>query len=109
MLMIIIQFVPSAMLGGVIGFIFNDPINDVMIRNAATTLVSYGAVILILPLQMIAYTLLYYDLRVRREGYDLHLRMQQVFAAPPATAPTDEPAAFPQPPAPPAQPWGGTS
>jgi hypothetical protein len=29
------------------------------------------------PLSMSAYVILYYDLRVRREGYDLQLALQQ--------------------------------
>ncbi len=40
--------------------------------------------ILILPIQFAAYTLLYYDLRIRKEGFDLQLLAQQL--NPPADA-----------------------
>jgi len=35
-----------------------------------------GVLILVLPLQFIIFTLLYYDLRIRKEGYDLELKIE---------------------------------
>lgn len=72
----ILQGIPAASLGGLIGFVFDDPINDFAMRQTFTTLVSYGAQIVFLPLQLTAYTLLYYDVRIRREGYDLQLQAE---------------------------------
>jgi hypothetical protein len=40
--------------------------------------IAQAGLILALPLQAVAYTLLYYDLRVRVEGYDLELAAQEV-------------------------------
>lgn len=48
-----------------------------LLGSFVTTLVANLGLILALPLQFCVYTLLYYDLRVRREGYDLELRVQQ--------------------------------
>jgi len=48
-----------------------------LLGSFVTTLVSNIGLILALPLQFCVYTLLYYDLRVRREGYDLELRVQE--------------------------------
>jgi hypothetical protein len=31
---------------------------------------------------MITYTLLYFDTRIRKEGYDLHMQMQQSIPSP---------------------------
>lgn len=74
LLMQVLIFVPGAAIGAVIQVIFNDPIRDFAIRQSLTNLMSYSLQILLFPLSMIAYTLMYYDLRVRKEGYDLQLR-----------------------------------
>ncbi len=76
----VITLIPSSALGGAIGLIFDDPIKDMMMRQTLTTLVSYLAQILVLPLLLIGYTLLYYDLRIRREGYDLQLQLETISA-----------------------------
>ena len=39
--------------------------------------VAYIALILVLPFQFAIFTLLYYDLRIRKEGYDIELMAQQ--------------------------------
>jgi MFS family permease len=70
----ILTLIPSTVLGGVIGFIFNHPVHDFVPRQSLTTLVGYLAQIVVLPPLLASYTLLYYDLRVRKEGYDLELR-----------------------------------
>jgi len=51
-----------------------DPLANYTLQQILTSLVTYGAQILVLPLQLTAFTLMYYDLRVRKEGYDLELR-----------------------------------
>jgi hypothetical protein len=70
-----ITLIPTSALGGAIGIIFDDPIQDMMMRQTLSTLVGYLAQIVVLPLLLIGYTLLYYDLRIRQEGYDLQLRV----------------------------------
>lgn len=51
-----------------------DPLDNFVLRQSLINIIAYTAQILILPLQLTAFTLLYYDLRVRKEGYDLELR-----------------------------------
>ncbi len=72
----VITLIPSATLGGVVGIIYSDPIQDFAIRQSLSMLIGYGVRIFVLPFLLIAYTLLYYDIRVRKEGYDLQLMMQ---------------------------------
>lgn len=72
----VVTLVPSAVLGGVVGLVFNDPIKDFAMRQSLSMLIGYVAQILVLPLLLTGYTLLYYDQRVRREGYDLELQAQ---------------------------------
>ena len=71
----ILIIIPGLIFGGIIGFVFSDP-QDFAIQQSLSTLVGYIAQILFLPVSIIAYTLLYYDLRVRKEGYDLQLLAQ---------------------------------
>ncbi len=70
----ILTLLPTFALGGAIGLAFADPIQDFAMRQSLTSLVGYLAQILVLPLLLIGYTLLYYDLRVRKEGYDIELQ-----------------------------------
>lgn len=55
-----------------------DSLAAVQVLSALASQIGY---ILVLPLQLSVFTLLYYDLRVRREGYDLELMAQQTAAA----------------------------
>lgn len=73
LLVYVIAGFPAGIIGGAIGLIFPDPIRDFALRQSLTTLVGYVGQIVVLPLQLIAYTLLYYDMRVRKEGYDMEL------------------------------------
>ena len=51
---------------------------DNLVRNQViTTLLAQLGQIVVLPLQLAIYTLLYYDLRIRKEGYDLELRIER--------------------------------
>jgi hypothetical protein len=71
----ILTLIPSAVLGGVVGVVFSDPLRDLVLRQTFSTLVGYATQILVLPPLFIAYTLLYYDMRIRYEGYDLSERI----------------------------------
>lgn len=73
----VIALIPTTAAGLGIGAIFNDPINDFGIRQSLSMLVSYGTRMLVLPLLLIAYTVLYYDVRVRKEGFDIQWQVQQ--------------------------------
>lgn len=72
----IVQGVPLYIVSAGIGFIFNDPVNDFAIQQSLSTLVAYLSLILMLPLQLTAFTLLYYDLRIRKEGFDLEMQAE---------------------------------
>jgi hypothetical protein len=63
---------PLIILGAFFGMLLN---NSVLYQSVAS-LVTYGVLILVLPLQFIIFTLLYYDLRIRKEGYDLELKIE---------------------------------
>lgn len=82
LLTILVQLIiglPASLVGIAIDFFLgsgSDPLHNFTLRQSITTLVSYTAQILVLPIQLIAYTLLYYDVRVRREGLDLELMTQ---------------------------------
>jgi Membrane domain of glycerophosphoryl diester phosphodiesterase len=68
---------PLLVLGVFFGMIFS----NTMLYQGIALLVTYGVMILVLPFQFIIFTLLYYDLRVRKEGYDLELLAQAQQAA----------------------------
>ena len=51
---------------------------DTLVRNQIiVAVVAQIGQIVVLPLQLVIFTLLYYDLRIRKEGYDLELMAQQ--------------------------------
>ncbi len=68
-------FVVSLVLNIVLGDPF-DPLQNYVLRQSIVLLTTYMAQILVLPLQLGTYTLLYYDMRVRKEGYDMQLLAQ---------------------------------
>ena len=55
---------------------------DAIVRSQiVTAILSQLGLILATPLQFAVYTLLYYDIRIRREAYDLELKAQQAALA----------------------------
>lgn len=96
LLVVVLTAIPSSILNNAIVLIFNDPIADFAIQQALSQLVTYLSQILILPISLLAFTLLYYDVRVRKEGYDMELMAQQFNV--PLAAPTEAAAAFAEPP-----------
>jgi hypothetical protein len=72
----VLTIVPSYSVSAGVQLIFPDPIGDFAMQQTLTLLASYVIQILVLPISLIAFTLLYYDLRVRKEGFDLQLRTQ---------------------------------
>lgn len=71
-LAIALTFFPSTIV-----FIY-DPLNTFARNEGLVTLVAYGAHILALPLLLAIPTLLYYDVRIRTEGYDLDQLAQEM-------------------------------
>src|SRR5439155_26533917 len=55
---------------------------SVILVNVLNTLVTSALRMIVLPLQFATLTLLYYDLRVRKEGFDLQLLSEQLAARP---------------------------
>jgi hypothetical protein len=81
-LMGILIYLISALPAGILSFSLTlasrGSVDSMMLNQAITTLVAQIGVIIALPLQLAVYTLLYYDLRVRKEGYDIEMLAQQV-------------------------------
>jgi hypothetical protein len=75
----LISVIPSLMVVFGLNLLSGGAIRDSdIIRNQALgSLVAQVGLIVALPLLFSIYTLLYYDLRVRKEGYDLELMAQQ--------------------------------
>lgn len=65
---------PASLVIGVLSAIFVRDIGAQVWLSALNVLLVQLGVIVALPLQLTLYTLLYYDLRVRKEGFDLELR-----------------------------------
>jgi membrane-anchored glycerophosphoryl diester phosphodiesterase (GDPDase) len=75
LLVFVLTLVPAGALSFVIGIVFSDP-SEIIIQQSLSNLVSYSMQILVLPLSVIGITVLYYDLRVRKEGEDLQMMAQ---------------------------------
>lgn len=73
------------------------PIFIVVMTTLSQTLIT----LIITPLQFAALTVLYYDLRIRKEGFDLELQMQELPPAPPPVNTLTTPAPPQSNPAPP--------
>jgi uncharacterized membrane protein len=69
----IIQAVPSGILGAIYGALTlrGGGVPDFVQQQIFTSVVSAITLVLVTPFQLIAYTLMYYDLRIRKEGFDL--------------------------------------
>jgi hypothetical protein len=72
-----ISTLPALMVNLSLTFATRGSVDGLMLNQALTTLVAEIGVIIALPLQLAVYTLLYYDLRVRKEGYDIEMMARQ--------------------------------
>lgn len=72
LLVMIIAGIPSIGLTSIVGIIFSAP-EDFIINQTLSRIISNSISILVAPLTLIGYTLLYYDIRMRKEGYDIQL------------------------------------
>ena len=70
--MTILVSILQLIVGMLIGLVFADADNEVLVA-IVFTLVTAFAYALTLPIQAAVFTILYFDLRVRKEGYDLQL------------------------------------
>jgi hypothetical protein len=76
----LLSTLPTTMVSFALTFSSGGALDSLTRNQVITTLVAYIGLIVALPLQLAVYTLLYYDLRVRKEGYDLELQVQQATA-----------------------------
>lgn len=72
-----LYLVPSAICYVVLRIIFPDSVGSYTTRQPIQMLVSYTAQILATPFAYIGYTLIYFDLRARAEGYDIEVMARQ--------------------------------
>lgn len=81
----VIVIIPAVTANFALGAVFgstSDPLGNYTLQQTILILVNYCAQILVWPLQLGAYTLIYYDLRIRKEGYDLQLLAQDYTSHP---------------------------
>jgi len=88
------SLIVNVVLAGALGT-FEDPTSGLVIRTVVQSLVQLIAILIYYPLQMSAFTLIYFDLRVRTEGFDIALltvdvsdqaNIEQVMVAPAAVS-----------------------
>jgi hypothetical protein len=70
----------SGIIGGLAGAVF--AVSDDRGLKFLANLISSLVVLLIQPFQLTALTLLYFDLRIRKEGFDLEQMVRSLDAAP---------------------------
>lgn len=70
-------------IGGLVGVTIDNPIESYGLIVSFFELIQLLSTMLVLPFTLIGLTLLYYDLRVRKEGLDLELQANALSAAPP--------------------------
>jgi hypothetical protein len=76
LLVLVLTFVPTYAINTAISIFVSDPA-DFALQQSLALLSAYVVQILVQPINLITFTLLYYDTRVRKEGYDLHMLAQQ--------------------------------
>jgi hypothetical protein len=76
-LIYILAGLPTTIVNVALSFAGGDPLDNLVRNQAITTLVSQIGTILAQPIALTIYTLLYYDLRIRKEGYDIEILARQ--------------------------------
>ncbi|MCU0492302.1 MAG: glycerophosphoryl diester phosphodiesterase membrane domain-containing protein [Chloroflexaceae bacterium] len=89
-LLYILVAIPTSIASFAIGLIFSRP-EDFVLQQTLSGVISYSTQILVLPFQLVAYTLLYYDLRVRKEGFDMQMMAEQSYNVPATPWQVDRP------------------
>lgn len=77
-LIYLLSTIPALLVSFALNFASGGALANLARNQVITLVVAYIGLIVALPLQLAVYTLLYYDLRIRKEGYDLELMAQQV-------------------------------
>lgn len=73
----VISVIPTSMVSFVLQLISAGDLTALMRNQAIVSGIGVLGQLLVLPFQLVIYTMLYYDLRMRKEGYDLELMAQQ--------------------------------
>ncbi len=89
----------SAMLGGLLGSVILADSNNTLLNATVSTLVNIAALAVTTPFTAALTAYIYFDLRVRKEGFDLALLARGIGA--PSSAPTSPVEGLPAPDAPP--------
>jgi len=84
--MYLIVFVISAILGVLLGAAFVASLDNEAVAAVLTTIINTLSSLITLPLFAAVLTIIYYDLRVRKEGFDLHLLARGVGSSAPTSA-----------------------
>jgi hypothetical protein len=74
----LIQLIPEVIISSVLELVVQDFVQQQLIATVVTTITS----VLIMPFTLIAYTLMYYDLRIRKEGFDLEQQARMLIVEP---------------------------
>jgi hypothetical protein len=113
---LVITSILTGVVGGVLGAMISVPINvfvdSEILHLIGTTIGQSVAALLTTPLAAAVIVVVYVDLRVRREGFDLELLARRLGIDSPSGPPPGDifgPAALGALPAPPPQPWGASS
>jgi hypothetical protein len=83
LLSMVVSAGPAAVILGLTGFATPD---NFVVQQAIAGIVTVFVTLLYIPIQLIAVTLYYFDLRVRKEGYDLEAAMDQRYPTAPTPA-----------------------
>jgi hypothetical protein len=75
----ILQSLPTTVIGGIVTLILGRA--NPLLFQAVSAVLSGVSEALFYPLAELAYTLLYYELRVRKEAFDLEQRMSEAESA----------------------------
>jgi membrane-anchored glycerophosphoryl diester phosphodiesterase (GDPDase) len=81
----ILVFVITALPAGVIQGVTQLLISDIRLIMLVNTMVETIVAVFATPFGMIAYTLMYYDLRIRKEGFDIEQQTTDLFSEPGTT------------------------
>ncbi|HEU4326998.1 MAG TPA: glycerophosphoryl diester phosphodiesterase membrane domain-containing protein [Roseiflexaceae bacterium] len=74
--------IPAGVISFVLNMLAGSNLDRMLLAQTVNLVLTYAGNILAMPLQFAIFTLLYYDLRVRKEAFDLELRSQQIQPAP---------------------------
>jgi len=99
----VVQLGPAYLIDFIAGLIFRF---DLVTQQIVSGVVTVFTTLVFIPIQLTAVTLYYFDLRVRKEGYDIETALAQRYAMPAQPSPAQAGAGYGQPgPATPAMPY----